>query len=130
MPNWLTEGSATFYGEVLGYGVDNPKAKQLLWRGDYMLHNALKAGRDSILSEIKKVTVINPPFSPSYTTGRMLYTALIGLHGEDKAIEFMKSFGNSSDAEANFLGIYGFTLEEFYQESIPLIAEWAIRDWK
>ena len=129
MPNWLVEGSATLYGEVLGYGVNNPEGKKILWRGDYILHEALKAGPESIRAEIAKVEVKNPP-SAIYTTGRMLYTALIGLHGEDKALEFMKSFGTSSDEKANFLRIYGFTLEEFYQESIPLIAEWAVRDWK
>lgn len=129
MPNWLVEGSATLYGEVLGYGVDDPKAKKILWRGDYLLHEALKAGPESIRAEIAKVEVKNPS-SAIYTTGRMLYTALIGLHGEDKALEFMKSFGATSDENANFLKIYGFTLEEFYQESIPLIAEWAVRDWK
>ena len=129
MPNWLVEGSATLYGEVLGYGVNNPEGKKILWRGDYILHEALKAGPESIRAEIAKVEVKNPP-SAIYTTGRMLYTALIGLHGEDKALEFMKSCGTSSDEKANFLRIYGFTLEEFYQESIPLIAEWAVRDWK
>lgn len=129
MPNWLVEGSATLYGEVIGYGVDNPKAKQILWRGDYLLHDALKAGPASIRTEIAKVEVKNPP-SAIYTTGRMLYTALIGLHGEAKAIEYMKSFGSSSDEKQNFLAIYGFTLEEFYQSAIPLMAEWAVRDWK
>ena len=130
MPNWLVEGSATFYGEVIGWLPNKTNAKMIKWNGDYVLHNALLAGQESIRNKIKGVEVQNPASSgDGYTLGRMLYTALIGLHGEDKALELVKSFGTSSDFEANFMKVYGFSKEVFYDEAIPLIAEWAEIDW-
>ena len=130
MPNWLNEGSATFYGEVIGWLPNKTNAKMLKWNGDYILHNALLAGEQSIRDRITAVEVQNPPSSgDGYTLGRLLYTALVGLHGEDKALELMKSFGTSSNFEQNFQNTYGFSKEAFYDEAIPLIAEWAERDW-
>ena len=130
MPNWLVEGSATFYGEVIGWLPNRTNAKMIKWNGDVFLHNALLAGQESIRNKIKGVEVQNPASSgDGYTLGRMIYTALIGLHGEDKALELMKSFAASSDFEANFMKVYGFSKEVFYDEAIPLIAEWAEREW-
>ena len=130
MPNWLVEGSATFYGEVIGWLPNETNAKLIKWNGDYILHDALLASEQSIREKIKAVEVQNPSYSTDgYTLGRMLYTALVGLHGEQKALELMRSFGTSSDYEANFQNIYGFSKEAFYDEAIPLIAEWADRDW-
>jgi hypothetical protein len=130
MPNWLVEGAATFYGEVIGYGPDNPLAKEVLWRGDYKLHNALKAGPDSVMAEIQKTTVQNPSYSISYTTSRMLYQALIGLYGEDRAIKFIQSFGSSSDVALNFFMVYNRSIDSFYEEAVPLLSAWAVRIWK
>ena len=130
MPNWLVEGSATFYGEVIGWLPNKTNAKIIKWNGNYVLHDALLAGEESIRNKIKSVEVQNPASAgDSYTLGRMLYTALIGLHGEGKALELMKSFAKSSDFEANFMKVYGFSKDSFYDEAIPLIAEWADRDW-
>ena len=130
MPNWLNEGSATFYGEVIGWLPNESNAKMVKWNGDYILHDALLSGEEAVRRKIEAIEVKNPPSTgDGYTLGRMLYTALVGLHGEDKAIELMKTFGTSSDFEANFLKVYGFSKDAFYDEAIPLIQEWAERDW-
>lgn len=130
MPNWLNEGSATFYGEVIGWLPNQVSAKMIKWNNDIFLHQALLDGEESIRSRIRNVEIQNPPStSDGYTLGRMLYTALIGLHGEEKALSLMKSFASSSDFERNFQDVYGFSKEEFYDEAVPLISEWADRDW-
>lgn len=130
MPNWLNEGSATFYGEVIGWLPNQVNAKMIKWNNDVFLHNALLDGEESIRTRIRNIEIQNPPSTgDGYTLGRMLYTAWIGLHGEEKALHLMKSFGSSSDFAGNFQLVYGFSKEAFYDEAIPLIAEWADRDW-
>jgi len=130
MPNWLVEGSATFYGEVIGWLPNKNNAKMIKWNNDKFLHNALLAGEETIRSRIAGVEIQNPPSAgDGYTLGRMLYTALVGLHGEQKALELMKSFKSSSDFEGNFQRVYGFSKAVFYDEAVPLIQAWAARDW-
>lgn len=130
MPGWLVEGSASFYGEVIGYGTKSPLAKEPVWNGDYLTHNALKAGPNSIRAKIKEVSAVNNPPGIDYVTSRMVYQALVGLYGEDKAIQFIQSFGSSSDVSQNFFMVYNITIDMFYEEAIPLIADWAVRVWK
>jgi hypothetical protein len=139
-PVWLTEGSATFYGMVIGFmGTEDEWKTRLDFIGDPLYGNDIQSGnpigtqRDWVLSSTKEqfvdfMTRIESSGNPGdsgqhYLFGNLATEALVAGFGHSKMIEFYESFRDSPDWRANFERVYGLSVEEFYGKLHPYVMD-------
>lgn len=143
MPIWVTEGSATFYGEALGiYPVDYGRRvldthRNALFQSydaalgkplsSNTLKNLLKRNDPSIVKQL--FATLESPRAASqadntaaYLLGSFATTALIANFGHEKFVAFMKSFGTNPSYEANFSAAFGMSPSQFYEYLTPYLA--------
>ena len=143
MPIWITEGSATFYGEALGiYPVDygrrvlDSHRNSLFQSYDVALGKAISSNTLKNLlkkndeSTVKKLfSSLEAPlaysqadYTAAYLLGSFATGVLVANFGHEKFVAFMKSFGTNSNYEANFTAAFGMTPSQFYAYLTPYLA--------
>ena len=144
MPIWLTEGSATFYGEALGiYSVDygrrvlDAHRNALFQSYDVALGKPVSSNTLKNLLRKNDVATVKSLFAslegvqaPSqadntaaYLLGSFATGALVASFGHEAFVEFMKSFSTSSNYSDNFKKAFGITPSQFYEYLTPYLAK-------
>jgi hypothetical protein len=142
-PCWITEGMAHFYGNAVGYSLQDPIGKERLNmfigqtynydKGKGNPQNArtlpkiMAEGSEEKISALFKA--IETPggggsASSCYLLGGLAFEALTATYGQEKIAGFMTSFKASKDWKANFLSIFGIEISTFYQKLTPYLAYW------
>ena len=128
VPAWLLEGTATLYGDVLGYGMDDKINTKIFWGGQPHLRNALR-GNDTakVIQLMRTLEGRNVQgMAHVYTLGKMMLTGLSAAFGHDKIVHFNESFSTSEDFEANFVSSFGVPSQDFYEAMVPVLKSWAL----
>ncbi len=142
-PCWITEGMAHFYGNAVGYSIQDPNGKERLsmFVGQTYNYDRDKGNSQNartlpkIMAEgsTEKTTAlfnaIEKPGgggSPSscYLLGGLAFEALTASYGQEKIATFMTSFKSSKDWKANFLSTFGIEVSTFYEKLTPYLAFW------
>jgi hypothetical protein len=142
-PCWITEGMAHFYGNAVGYSLQDPNGKERLnmFIGQTYNYDRDKANPQSartlpkILAEgsvAKNTALYNAIESPGsggspsscYLLGGLAFEALTASFGQERIAAYMTSFKNSKDWKANFLATFGLEISDFYQKLTPYLAYW------
>ena len=128
VPAWLLEGTATLYGDVLGYGMDDKINTKIFWGGQPHLRNALR-GNDTakVIQLMRTLEGRNVQgMAHVYTLGKMMLTGLSAAFGHDKIVHFNEAFSTSEDFEANFVSSFGVSSQDFYEAMVPVLKSWAL----
>lgn len=143
MPIWLTEGSATFYGEALGiYPADYGRRALDSHRNSLFQSYDIVSGksvssdtlrgllRKNDFATVKKLFAsLEVPQAQSqadntaaYLLGSLATCALVATFGHEAFVEFMKSFSTSANYSENFSKAFGLTPNQFYEYLTPYLA--------
>lgn len=144
IPIWVTEGSATFYGEALGiYDVDYGRRVLDSHRNALFQSYDLGLGKSKSSNTLKLTLRKNDPaevkalfkklegpmaansadYTSAYLLGSFATGALVANFGHEKFVEFMMAFKTSSDYQANFQATFGITPDQFYELLTPYLAK-------
>lgn len=144
IPIWITEGSATFYGEALGiYDVDygrrvlDSHRNALFQSYDLGLGKSKSANtlklilRKNDAAEVKNLfrrlespmAANSADYTSAYLLGSFATGVLVANYGHEKFVEFMMLFKTSSDYGANFQTAFGITPDQFYELLTPYLAK-------
>jgi hypothetical protein len=127
-PAWLLEGTATLYGDVLGFGLNDKVNQKIEWGGTPHLRNALRTGDpEKIIPLMETLEGRNVRgMAHVYTVGKMILTGLSAAFGHEKIVEFNQSFSKPTDFESEFVKTFGISSDEFYQAMVPVLKSWAL----
>ena len=127
-PAWLLEGTATLYGDVLGFGLSDKVNQKIEWGGTPHLRNALRTGDpEKIIPLMETLEGRNVQgMAHVYTLGKMMLTGLSAAFGHEKIVEFNQSFSKQTDFESEFVKTFGISSDEFYQAMVPVLKSWAL----
>jgi len=142
-PCWITEGMAHFYGNAVGYSLQDPNGVERLnmYRGQTYNYDRSKGNAQNartlptIMAEgsadkiIGLYTAIETPgggggASSCYILGGLAFEALTAVYGQEMIATFMTSFKSSKDWKANFLATFGVDVTTFYRKMVPYLAYW------
>lgn len=144
LPIWVTEGSATFYGEALGiYDVDYGRRvldshRNALFKSYDLglgkpasantLKTLLRQGNSNDVKALFKklegpMAQNQADYTSAYILGSFATSALIATFGHEKFVDFMNSFKKSSDYASNFSMAFGLTPDAFYEKLVPYLAK-------
>jgi hypothetical protein len=134
---------AHFYGNAVGYSLQDPKGVERLMMYDGQTFNYDKSMANEqnartlpkIMAEgsadkiIALYGSIETPgggggASSCYVLGGMAFEALTATYGQDKIVAFMASFKASKDWKANFLSTFGVDVTTFYRKMVPYLQYW------
>jgi|688.fasta_scaffold239275_1 hypothetical protein len=129
VPCWIIEGSASFYGESIGLSELGSKqlrehfARQKF--NDVSTMHMIRNNPEELVRAIEDRTCgffNNRSYVESgYLVGSIFTEILVGIYGNQKMIDFYKSFDVSSDWKSNFYKVFQISVDDFYKKSIPVL---------
>ena len=145
-PCWITEGMAHFYGNAVGYSLQDPKGVERLnmYRGQSYNYDRDK-GKDQNARTLPKImaegsdekiiglySAIETPggggaASSCYLLGGLAFEALTAVYGQEKIASFMTSFKTSKNWRENFQSVFDVDVTTFYRKLNPYLAYWGRR---
>jgi hypothetical protein len=138
-PVWLFEGSASFFGEMLGYSDSNTVQRKLqqgfnTGRGfdpdsqgfDHMrINNWLKSATPAEVTRIFKILETDPADGREryahYSIGSWATEALVATFGVDGYMQLWKNLGAGMSFEVAFKEAFKLTPTEFYVKLTPYL---------
>jgi hypothetical protein len=145
-PCWITEGMAHFYGNAVGYSLQDPNGTERLnmFIGQTYNYDRSKGNPQNsrtlpkIMAEASEEKVIElykaietpgggGGASSCYLLGGLAFEALTAVYGQEKIADFMTTFKSSRDWKANFLSVFGVEITTFYRKLIPYLSYWGLR---
>lgn len=140
LPVWLTEGSASFFGEMLGYRSFTNTAERKLQQGfntgyDFDPDNLgfdpkrfetwLRTAKPAEVSNIFKILETEPTrarrFYAEYALGSWATEALVAVYGVDGFMKLWPLLGSGQSFEVAFKNTFGLTPDEFYVKLTPYL---------
>jgi hypothetical protein len=140
LPVWLTEGSASFFGEMLGYGGFANTAERKLQQGfntgyDFdpdglgfdpkRFENWLRTAKSAEVSNIFKILETEPTrarrFYAEYALGSWATEALVAVYGVDGFMKLWPLLGSGQSFDMAFKNTFGLTPDEFYVKLTPYL---------
>jgi hypothetical protein len=134
---------AHFYGNAVGYSLQDPNGKERLNMFIGQTYNydrdkgnpenartlpkiMVEDSAEKIVALFKAIESPGSGGSPSscYMLGGLAFEALTASFGQEKIAAFMTSFKSSKDWKANFLSTFGIEVSTFYQKLTPYLAFW------
>lgn len=139
-PVWIVEGSADYYGTILGNGSVSTSLLNTHYK-EYAkwLPDVSSWSKAKWISAITKLESPRGDSTYSYYLGGVLTELLVGLYGHDKFVSFMKTYESAPDTRLGpqrapsgffaekFESIYGLTPEVFYDKAYTYVKEIAKR---
>lgn len=146
---WVVEGMATFYGNAIGFSMDDPDGvvRNQFFNGfaySYGAPNPTSATRAEFMSTLRRgnpteisalMRLLEPPgcsqstgpttVQIGYLLGGMAWEALVASYGQQKVVDFMKDHITTQNWKLSFSNTYGLTVDEFYQKLAPYFASQA-----
>jgi len=143
---WVIEGMATFYGNAIGFSMEDPTgAVRNNWFSGFAwsygsatpnqaayneFNQLLRRGNPAEITTIMKLleaTDCSQRTGPTtvqigYLLGGMAWEALVASYGHQSVVDYLKDFTKTQDWRASFKNVYGLTVDEFYLKLAPYIA--------
>jgi hypothetical protein len=128
---WLVEGSADFYGQMLGLNYENPsslvkhRAKMANW---FMESKHLT--QEQFIALMQKMESYDGDGRPAYYLGSLATEVLVGLYGNEQFFNFVKDWKDLPDCRkqcvttpnnfaTRFEKYFGVTPLKFYEKLYP-----------
>lgn len=140
MPVWLTEGSASFFGEMLGYSSFPNTVARKMQQGFNTGHdfdpdnlgfdpnrfeNWLRTAKASEVAKIFKTLETEPTrarrFYAEYALGSWATEALVAVYGVDGFMKLWPLLGSGQSFEVAFKNAFGLSPDEFYVKLTPYL---------
>jgi hypothetical protein len=146
---WVVEGMATFYGNAIGFSMDDPNGivRNQFFNGfaySYGAPNPTPTTRAEFMQTLRRgnsteiaaiMRLLEPPgcsqstgpttVQIGYLLGGMAWEALVASFGQQKVVDFMKDHITTQNWKVSFANTYGLSVEEFYQKLAPYFASQA-----
>lgn len=133
MPCWIIEGSASFYGEFIGLSsADSKQLREHFAKQSFdFYNNKIKISTREMMSknpsdlfrllEDRTCGFFNNQnyVEAGYLVGSIFFEILVGIYGNEKVIEFYKTFDVSSDWKNNFKNTFLISVDDFYLKVTP-----------
>lgn len=114
---WLTEGSATFFGWMLGVEsseVSNARALSLA--------NCRGTPKEAaLLRNLQTPALDQNQLGLQYCLGSLATEYLIAKYGVEKFINFTVNFSSNDNFDSDFSKTYGLTVDKFYSDLQPYL---------
>jgi hypothetical protein len=125
MPCWLLEGSATYFGSIIGINdlnsinifINNLKYQFNDGSGDSLLTKLHSNKSKYIMKDIETINECKLNLAP-YTMGYLATEILISEYGFEKFMTFIQSFNNNIYWKEDFESIFNLNIELFYDQVI------------
>jgi uncharacterized protein with PIN domain len=140
LPVWLTEGSASFFGEMIGYSNFSNPVPRKLQQGfntghDFDPDNAgfdpnrfekwLPTATSADVAKVLKVLETEPArarrYYAEYALGSWATEALVAVYGVDGFMKIWQNVGSGQNFESAFKSAFGLTPDEFYVKLTPYL---------
>jgi len=129
---WYTEGSAIFFGWVLGfYSDDSAISERDLWLEKLFRVISPDSAADFKSKELSRfksrMDVLSKPTSnygdviAAYWAGNLATEVLVALYGVEKYVELTKNLEKGATISDSLLQTYGFKSDYFYERLAPYI---------
>jgi len=127
-PCWIIEGSASYYGEAIG--LSDLGSKQLREHFARQMFDNISTTKEMIIKNPKSLIYAledrtcgffsqKSYVESGYLVGSIMTEFLVGIYGNEKMIDFYKSFNFSPDWKSNFKNTFEISIEDFYLKIIP-----------
>lgn len=128
---WLAEGSADFYGQMLGLNYENPsslvKHRAMMAKG-FMESKHLT--QEQFIALMQKMESYDGDGRPAYYLGSLATEVLVGLYGNEQFFNFVKDWKDLPDCRmqcvttpnnfaTRFEKYFGVTPLKFYEKLYP-----------
>lgn len=129
VPDWINEGSATYYGMYLGYN-KNEKEMQKFLKELYAGHGMRNGDKDILYkifkyqSKKQRIQFLknletsgrssNKDSLAIYAIGALGTELLISDYGQERFTQFYLEFNKSRDWKINFKNAFGISVDSFY----------------
>lgn len=135
MPCWMLEGSATYFGTVLGIDGTDPTGKSSF---EFIWQLARNPETPKLVDNLKSDTGVLEVFKKldknmnelgntsctslgAYTVGSIATEALIAVKGYKTYMDFVSTFPITADWKSEFKKAYGLSTDDFYLKLAPYL---------
>ena len=135
MPCWMLEGSATYFGTVLGIDGTDPTGKSSF---EFIWQLARNQDTPKLVENLKNDVGVLEVFKQldknayelgmtsctslgAYTVGSIATEALIAVKGYKSYMDFVSTFPITADWKSEFKKAYGLSTDDFYLKLAPYL---------